>query len=536
MSNCPSCNSPRTKSKGVSKLKNGEVKQRRICLSCSVNYTVAYDNKEYVNSVESQDKELSHTKIMSLKLEEVNRKFERPIKRKKKYVITSAQNDTNTNWEFFQTLIHYCDVNNAELVVIPVRYVNPTIWNKKFDQTWDHRLVKYMTSDTFELSKDIQILGGLKINATMQSPLNGLDALTRGKTTIVGHSQLQLKSIGRPKGTHPILLTTTGSVSAENYSDTRVGYIAEFNHSYSAALVELDGDVFHLRHLVADSMNGFYDLGTYYQLKTHSFNQDGTVAVILGDEHVGFGDEQVYEATHCTDGLIDTLKPEYIIRHDIFDARSISHHDETSFFKKIKKRFDATDDLETELENTIKYLIETTPEGSTSVIVSSNHDRHLDRWMDSPKSAYDPQNASIYTTLRAMKIEAMQDGYDVTDSFRLWCEYYLFDKVLDKGFVFLGQDESFILADVELGMHGDSGLNGAKASLPTYAKLGSKCVIGHRHHCGIEKGAYGVGTSTVMDLDYNKGLSSWTNTHCILYENGKRQLINIIDGQYRSSS
>lgn len=48
----------------------------------------------------------------------------------------------------------------------------------------------------------------------------------------------------------------------------------------------------------------------------------------------------------------------------------------------------------------------------------------------------------------------------------------------------------------------------------------------------IEKGCYQVGTSTHLSLGYTKGLSSWLNTHCVVYDNNKRQLIHIIDGEY----
>jgi len=58
-------------------------------------------------------------------------------------------------------------------------------------------------------------------------------------------------------------------------------------------------------------------------------------------------------------------------------------------------------------------------------------------------------------------------------------------------------------------------------------------VTGHTHSMGIDKGAYMVGCSTSKDLEYTKGISSWTNTHCIIYPNGKRQLINIISGKWR---
>jgi len=44
-----------------------------------------------------------------------------------------------------------------------------------------------------------------------------------------------------------------------------------------------------------------------------------------------------------------------------------------------------------------------------------------------------------------------------------------------------------------------------------------------------------VGTSSIKNLEYVSGLSRWTHTHCIIYSNGKRQLINIVEGMWNAS-
>lgn len=45
-------------------------------------------------------------------------------------------------------------------------------------------------------------------------------------------------------------------------------------------------------------------------------------------------------------------------------------------------------------------------------------------------------------------------------------------------------------------------------------------------------GTYQVGVNSLMPLSYSKGASSWMHTNCIQYSNGKRTLINMIDGEY----
>ncbi len=57
--------------------------------------------------------------------------------------------------------------------------------------------------------------------------------------------------------------------------------------------------------------------------------------------------------------------------------------------------------------------------------------------------------------------------------------------------------------------------------------------VGHGHTPGIEKGCHQVGVST-LDLGYVKGLSSHMITHDVIYPNGKRALISIVNGLWRA--
>jgi hypothetical protein len=63
--------------------------------------------------------------------------------------------------------------------------------------------------------------------------------------------------------------------------------------------------------------------------------------------------------------------------------------------------------------------------------------------------------------------------------------------------------------------------------------MGVKTIAGDCHSPGIDEGAYRVGTSTLLKRGYNPGPSGWLNTHAIVYPNGKRTLVNIINGAWR---
>ena len=95
------------------------------------------------------------------------------------------------------------------------------------------------------------------------------------------------------------------------------------------------------------------------------------------------------------------------------------------------------------------------------------------------------------------------------------------------------RDTEYKVAGIELGQHGDLGLNGSRGSLSQSEKAYGDCVVGHSHHSNIMRGAWRVGTSTKLKLDYNRGPSSWNQSHCLVYFDGSRQLINIIDSKWR---
>jgi hypothetical protein len=90
-----------------------------------------------------------------------------------------------------------------------------------------------------------------------------------------------------------------------------------------------------------------------------------------------------------------------------------------------------------------------------------------------------------------------------------------------------------MINNIEVGYHGDHGPNGARGSRAQFGKIGTKVIIGHGHSPGIREGAYQVGTSSLLDLEYVKGPSSWLATHCVVYSNGKRSLLNIVEGEWK---
>jgi hypothetical protein len=447
-----------------------------------------------------------------------------------KFVITSAQNDTEINYEFLGALKKYCSIHKAKLIILPIRYM----YSSADGIVWDDSIAEYINDASMTLTDGLRVLGNINISPTIESPIAGLDALSKGDSLIIGHTQLQMKTLAVNSVDHPAIITTTGCITSPKYTETKQGEKAKFNHSFSAIVVEKDTDQFHLRILNADSTGGFYDIDGYYTAKSKT-KLTHIEALITGDEHAMFACPDVKAATYLNkDSIVNVLKPKVIVRHDILDCFSISHHHKHNFLIRYGKHFTGTDKIEDELKLTLKHIEDTTPKFSKNIIVSSNHNDHLMRWLNEADPKTEPWNAKIYHQLMFYMLDYMDvDGTDFSfpNPFELWVSQQELDYGLD--IEFIGRNTSYMISGVELSNHGDAGVNGSRGSALQFSRLAHKTVIGHSHSPNINKGAWQTGTSSHLKLEYTKGPSSWLQTHVAIYPNGCRQMIHIINGKWK---
>jgi hypothetical protein len=335
-----------------------------------------------------------------------------------------------------------------------------------------------------------------------------------------------------PQNKLPKLLYSTGSVTEPAYSDSRSGVVGNFHHTLGALVVEKDGPRFHVRNVSADHSGGFYDLNKYYS--KDGVEDCGSVpALVTGDEHAIFADPSCKAATYLNDdSIVNTLRPEKIVRHDVFDAYTVSHHNRKDPVIQYGNHKFGVYKVEDELNLTIKHLEETTPEWAENLIVASNHHDHLTRWLKEVHvPATEPWNMDVWLELWGIIKESAafkESGVACGDLFAKWSERRL--KVPTK---FLPVDSEEEIAGVVVGFHGHNGANGSRGSISQFAKIGAKTVIGHGHSPGILHGSFQVGTSSQLRLGYNAGPSSWAHAHCVIYPNGKRQIVFIVDGHWR---
>jgi hypothetical protein len=342
-------------------------------------------------------------------------------------------------------------------------------------------------------------------------------------------------SVPTPQNKLPKVLMTTGTITVPNYTKTKTGYNGEFNHTFGALTVTIkDDSIFHMRSILADADGSFYDLDKLYKPDGNVKEGQEILAIATGDEHVDWIDEGVVKATYTNeDSIVNTLKPKKIFRHDTLDFYSRNHHHRGNFLTNFAKHHTLTgktpvNDIEAELKRCVDFINKTTPEYAKSYIVQSNHNDALTRWLGESDFREDPQNAVLFLKLNLAMLENCKmtlNGVSTISPFEYWAK----DKT---NAVFLQRDKSYRVKDIEMSYHGDQGVNGARGSAVSFAQIGTKSIIGHSHSPMINKGVYQVGTSSRLKLEYTNGPSSWLHTHCIIYPNGKRTLINIIDGEW----
>lgn len=452
-----------------------------------------------------------------------------------RFLITSAQNATPVHREFLEALKVAARAMRAELVVIPLRYKNPTsVWSSKQedDDWWAPELEPYLFNGRRKLGPNLVLCGDVKIQPTASNPLAGFQSLTGAESCVIGHPKMAFRSVPAPSGKFPKILSTTGSVTRKNYTDSKAGALGAFHHFLGAVVVELTGRRFHLRQVNADRRDGsFVDLATLYTA-TGTRPAPPALGLVLGDTHARFTCPKVDRATFGPVGIVETLNPRHVVFHDLFDGWSVNPHHEGNPFVAVAKARSAGGSVRDEIEHAVRFVAQRCA-GRQAVIVPSNHDNFLARWVIATDWRRSPANADFYLdTARAMLRSTRTDGGGTVyaDPFAHWVERLKGTAAIRC----LAPDESFKLADVECGMHGDRGPNGARGTLRNLSRIGAKVISGHTHTPGIEEGHYQCGTSTPLRLEYTRGPSSWLNTHCVVYATGKRSLITVIDGEWRA--
>lgn len=497
-----------------------------------------------------RDKQQADTDVPNLPTFNVMRKdtpiYVNPDGKIKRFIFVAVQDQSQIHGVFLKNLEIYAHFMNAEIVAGGFTYNKSLFEDHNKNKSWYHPSIeKYLTNRQFIFGEHLTFCGEMNTLPTAVNPLSGFETYTRHRSGIFPHAKVRLESIPTMKGSPTKINMTTGAITLPNYVPKRAGITASFHHVIGAVIVEIHperDDIWFARHIQAENNGAFQDLDNYV-------TEDGKIIVSMDVEAVNWGDihhprydSQVIDAAFGRGGMLDSLNPSYQFLHDLTDFDLRSHHTMKDPYKRFANWFWSENmTIKESFENIGHFLNEEVfRDYCQTVVVESNHDRHFLRWLKEADWRDDPENAELYLEANLHYIREIKKAND-PNMFE-WGIKNSYNKgvnVLDPSIIFLKEDESFVICateedtGIECGMHGHLGANGAKAHPKQFTKMGPKANTGHTHSASIIDGIYTAGTSSNLNMGYNRGLSSWTHTHIVTYKSGKRALITMKDGLWR---
>lgn len=468
------------------------------------------------------------------------------------WILTSAQNNTDLNKPFWQALKRLSDYLNAPILTNSVTYALTEF--KKMDRL-EHRYPEEIRStlineNVYLGNNGFCFLAKTNITPSARFPIQGLGGiLPPNASGAFGTVKQDSESLPVAKGCDSRQIFGTGTLTQRNYRGKKAGQKVEPFHTYGALIVTMDEDGYHhVRQIQSvDDTGAFYDFDgneVFYvtpdSIDLVNVDEDRPVSAIqYGDIHAEKVDPLVAEISWDMDypySLSRLLKPVYTCIHDVIDFMSRNHHNRNNpdflFEQWLLGRENGGRSVEDDLRDTANVLEQIAEnQDTTLVIVESNHDLALTRWLTDRdyKVGYDPANAITYHSLNLAKFEALKAGK----------EFNALEHALNNiggldidNIRYLSVDEDFTVAGVAMGFHGHNGINGSRGSAKGYTKMFMPMNTGHTHSASILDNVWTAGVSGLKDMGYNIGGTSWTQSHIITFKNGQRMLLNVVNGRF----
>lgn len=437
-------------------------------------------------------------------------------------LITSVVSGAKVDKKSLDVCQKWAEVTGGQIIAIPQPYRNPTSQFESPDRWYDPAIVPYMCNQRMKLSKHLILYADIHQQPTKANPLEGKQFFGGDASGIFPHTTQEFESVPVSIGKDSKWLATTGTITRPTYSDSSAGSNGRENHSMGAMIVDLDGGLFHATHI------GFNRDGSFQYLE-NLYTKDGVETLRadlmkLGDLH-GVNVDPV--PLNASLRMIGELQPKHVVLEDVHDHQAGSHH--ADFFTQHALHKRGLWSVEKELHCTCKLIdkiADASPDDCNIIITKANHNEHLKKWLENPRNAHDVVNAEIYHQLKAAVLQGHDNPLAV-----FYARNYGNPKVR-----FLKSGEGYVVNKIESGAHGDKGAGGARGSAVGFAKIGAKMNTGHSHAPRRKKGSLQAGTLSKM-MKYAEGAPcAWMAANIVQYADGKRSIINIIRGKYRSSA
>lgn len=456
----------------------------------------------------------------------------------KRYVLTSAQNNTDINNDLWKNLQAFAKHYDAEIFVGTFSY-NQNAYGetavkrdtKKFQSRtawYDPKVEPFIKDRRIEIANGLVWCGEMNIQPTAADPLSGLETYSHRKSAIFPHVKLAMRSIATMKGEAAKLIYTTGTSTLMNYVQKAAGLKAEHHHEYAFLVVEVNhaGNWWVRQVSAARDGRQIQDLDVIVE--------DGVVstghsveAITYGDLHATVVDPTALESSIA---MRDAMRPRVQFLHDVLEGVTINHHSAKDPHVRFQNHVRGLDSFREEIRQT-RGVVETFKHRDMdTIVVDSNHDSSwIMRWLRENDYRQDPVNAEIFLETQLEVYRAIRTG-DTKFHVLSWL---LRDM---KGVRFLRQDESYTICNkkIECGQHGHLGPNGSRGNPRSLKKIGRRANTGHTHSAGIYDGLYVAGTSSRLDWEYAVGPSSWTHSNILTYANGQRAIVTFYADKWRA--
>lgn len=470
---------------------------------------------------------------------------------RKFYLLTSIQNNTHlhpgwTNLLAYVTWLNALPNCSCELFVgtysyQKARYGSKAVKRGKYDpqvaeELWyDPEAEPYIVDRRIALAPGLIWCGEMNILPTAKRPLGGLEEYNGRKSNIIPHAKTEMESVASMADEATKFNYSTGTITQLNYIQKKQGILAEQAHSYGALIVEVDaGGNWWVRQLILGDNDEIMDTGpSPYEglivVDGEVQTTRTTESIYWGDGHAAEMEAWVRDLCWGAGGMLDTLLPSSQYIGDIFSMRTRGHHDISNFHTMFAKHIQGEESVEDEIQLTADFANEAHRPWCDTRIVPSNHDRHLERWLNEADFRQDLLNAKYFCWLQYQVLDALERG-DVSFNVLEWA---LRQAGAPEEFDFLSLDESSIVLDIENGLHGDLGSNGARGSTLNLMRLGRRINKGHDHTAAIRGKVYSAGACS-LKFPFMRGPNSHSVTHIVTYKNSARTLVTMWGGKWRA--
>lgn len=485
---------------------------KRCRLTVEDIHTMAIKDRKFLKIVNSKPKPVKKITREDIYVVKSDQNNDKP----KRYFISSILPEAFLDTKFFESILNYCRITKAELVILPMRGIHHT--HKHYSEEVMAVADKFVTE--YYVNDNLKVLEA-QIPPMSPDPISLSMRLAKSTSLIVASPKQDFKALPVLDVNKPWSIWTTGVLTTRAYPKTASGFKGEIETVLGGLILEVDPKTnrFYCRQVQANEDGSFYDLDKCYSAS--SVTQASAEYLYVGDVHSGF---TMGYARKASVEMANRLKVKNVGGGDWLDSYSISHHHKNKIKTKVLKqeRQDRkhVSTLEMELRSLaeeLKLWLDSLHPDISIDIIKSNHDEHLDRYLEEQRWIDDPINFRISLDLAG----AYLDG---KNPIRYWIEKNYPE--LQQRINWLERDtiKRVSAKDILVSQHGDIGPNGSRSTNKNAEWSLQECVLGHSHSPSVTRIVKRVGT-LALDLEYIVGASSHQVVNCLVYYNGNYQML-----------